>query len=166
MIMIEIVEMRKDEMSELLKQLGYGHLGCSRNDQAYVVPVHFAYDEPLVYIYTTEGKKTEIIRANPKVCLQAETVVDTHNWKSVIVTGDAEQVADAAERDKALTMLTKRNPTMTPAVSLRWMDNWVRENIEAILRITPRMMTGRATVPQSEIDAPFAPDPSRRTTIF
>ena len=58
--MIEIEEMRREEMKELLRKVGYGHLGCSRDDQPYVVPVHYAYKEPFVYVYTTEGKKAEM----------------------------------------------------------------------------------------------------------
>ncbi len=164
--MIEIDEMRKGEMADLLKRCGYGHLACSRNDQPYVVPVHYAYDDENVYVYTTEGKKSEIIRANPQVCLQTEEVTDNRNWKSVIVIGDAFQVDDPAERDRALDLVAKVNPTLTPAVSIRWMDSWVRENIEVILRIKPRMMTGRATVERSDSDVPYAPDESRRSTIY
>ena len=59
--MIEIEEMRKSEVDVLLSHLNYGHLATSRNDQPYVVPVHFVYDGTLIYVYTTEGKKSEII---------------------------------------------------------------------------------------------------------
>lgn len=164
--MIEIDEMRKGEMAELLKRSGYGHLACARNNQPYVVPVHFAYDGTAIYVYTTEGKKSEIIRANPQVCLQTEEVTDNTHWKSVIVTGDAYQVTDKDERDKALELIAAVNPTLSPAVSIRWMDSWVRENIEVVIRINPRMITGRATVAGSESGAPYAPDESRRSTIY
>lgn len=164
--MIEIEEMRKDEVDELLARLNYGHLATSRNDQPYVVPVHFVYDKPLIYVYTTEGKKSEIIRTNPQVCLQSEDVKNNQDWQSVVVIGDAVQVDDVDERDRAMKLLTAVNPTMTPAVSIRWMDSWVRENIEVILKITPRMITGRATVAKSDTGKPFAPGDNRRSTIY
>jgi nitroimidazol reductase NimA-like FMN-containing flavoprotein (pyridoxamine 5'-phosphate oxidase superfamily) len=155
--MIEIEDMRRDEIEAVLRSISYGHLGCADGGQPYVVPVHYAFEDPNIYVYTTEGKKAEIIRSNPKVCLQVEDVEDGRNWQSVIVFGEAVQVEDKGERDTAMALLAKVNPTLTPAVSIRWMDNWVRENIEVIMRITPNMMTGRATVARSETNAPFAP---------
>jgi uncharacterized protein len=155
--MIEIEDMRDNEIDELLLGIGYGHLGCSLNDHPYVIPVHYAYDKPDIYIYTTEGKKAEIIRENPQICLQVEDVISNHDWKSVVVFGRAEQVFDEAEREKAVELIALRNPTMSPAVSIRWMDSWVRENIEVILKVTPRVTTGRATVARSRSDVPFAP---------
>ncbi len=74
--MVEVQEMNDDESKKLLLRIGYGHLGLVRDTHPYVVPVHYAYDEPHIYIYTTEGKKTEIIEANPEVCLQVENVND------------------------------------------------------------------------------------------
>ncbi|HBR58121.1 MAG TPA: pyridoxamine 5'-phosphate oxidase family protein [Blastocatellia bacterium] len=159
--MIEIEEMNRGRMIDLLERVGYGHLGCSRNNLPYVVPVHYAYDAPLIYIYTTEGKKSEIIRVNSNICLQVEDVDDNENWESVIVIGEAVRVSSPEERETALALLAKRNPAMAPAVSIHWMDNWVRENIEVIYKIEPRMMTGRATLKRDETDASFAP-PSER----
>lgn len=163
--MIEIEEMSKNEVNELLGRMNYGHLATSRNDQPYVVPVHFVYEDPVIYVYTTEGKKSEIIKENPQVCLQTEDVKNNQDWQSVVVTGEAVQIDDADERDKAMRLLSAANPTMTPAVSIRWMDSWVRENIEVILKITPRTITGRATVSKSATDKPFVPGDKRRTII-
>lgn len=165
--MIEIEEMNGAECDEVLKRVGYGHLACARNNQPYVVPIHYAYDKPTIYIYTTEGKKAEIIRVNPQICLQVEDVEDNENWKSVIVIGDAEQLLDEAERDTAMRLLAAVNPSMTPAVSIRWMDSWVRENIEVIYRIMPRMITGRRTMDRSRTTGTLAPpDHEKRSTIY
>ncbi len=145
-MMIEVEDMRRDEIETLLSNVGYGHLGASADGQPYVVPVHYTYDKQDIYVFTTEGKKVEMIRENPKVCLQLEDVKDNENWRSVVVLGIAEQVTDKAIREKAVSLIAKVNPTLTPAVSIRWMDSWVRENIEVILKITPKQMTGRASV--------------------
>jgi nitroimidazol reductase NimA-like FMN-containing flavoprotein (pyridoxamine 5'-phosphate oxidase superfamily) len=144
--MIEIEEMSNDEIHDLLSQTGYGHLGCCRNNTPYVVPVHYAYSEPNLYVYTTEGEKSEIIRSNPHVCLQVEWVENNSDWKSVIVTGEAFDLDDLAERERAVDLIRAGNPTLTPAVSIHWLDNWVRENHEVVYRIKPRMITGRKTV--------------------
>jgi uncharacterized protein len=144
--MVEIEELRREEIRETLGKLNYAHLACSLNDHPYVVPVHYAYDGEDVFIYTTEGKKAEIIRANPEICLQAEDVRDNEHWVSVIVVGDAEQLTEEEDRQKALDLILKVNPKLTPAVSIRWMDSWVRENVEVIYRVRPRKLSGRRTV--------------------
>lgn len=143
--MTEVEELQNNETEEVLQRVGYGHFACARDNQPYVVPVHYVYDKPNVYIYTTEGMKTEIIKANPRICLQVEEVVDNGDWRSVIVTGEAEQIV-GKEREEAVRRILATNPTLSPAVSIRWVDNWVRENIEVVYRITPDMMTGRSSV--------------------
>ena len=67
--MIEIREMGNSAARETLGRLNYAHLACSRDDEPYVVPVHYAFDGDYVFIYTTEGKKSGILDSNPKVCL-------------------------------------------------------------------------------------------------
>lgn len=144
--MIEIEEMRESEARELLRRINYAHLAVASDNLPYVVPVHYAFDGTELFIYTTEGKKAEIIRANPEICLQAEDVENNEDWKSVIVYGTAEQITNEDARQEALDLILKINPKLAPAISIRWMDSWVRENIEVIYRITPRSYTGRQTV--------------------
>lgn len=144
--MIEIQELNTSAIDRFLEKQDYGHLACSLHDEPYVVPIHFAYSKPLFYIYTTEGKKSEILAQNPRVCLQIEEVIDNSNWTSVIVYGEAERLTLPDLKAEAIEAVVGVNPTLTPAVSIRWMDNWVRENIEAVYRIMPTNMTGRATI--------------------
>jgi len=164
--MIEVLQMTDNESKEVLARVGFGHLGCARNDRPYVVPIHFVYDNLKIYIYTTEGMKTDILRDNPQVCLQVEEVVDNGDWRSVIVNGEAKRVTDRDEREKAIKLIRAVNPTLTPAISIRWMDNWVRENIEVVYRIRPTTITGRSTV-KVKISAAFAqPGDKQRSQIF
>ena len=154
--MVEIEEMNDDEIRETLGRLNYAHLACCMDNLPYVVPVHYSYDGEYVYIYTTEGKKAEMVSANPEICLQAEDVVNNEDWVSVIVFGRAEQLMDEGERSSALDRILEVNPRLTPAVSIRWMDSWVRENVEVIYRIRPRKMTGRRTVDRMRGREPVA----------
>ena len=163
--MIEVEELNEKQCLEILASIGYGHLGCSRDDEPYVVPIHYAFDDELIYLYTTEGKKFEIIKENPKVCLQVESVRDNHDWKSVIVNGEAMQIGEGDERDRALELILKVNPTLTPAVSIRWMDSWIRENIEVVYRLTPVEITGRASVAGSETRRAFVPEKKQDATL-
>jgi nitroimidazol reductase NimA-like FMN-containing flavoprotein (pyridoxamine 5'-phosphate oxidase superfamily) len=165
--MIAVEEMSSGQIKEVLKRVGYGHLGVTRGVHPYIVPVHYAYDDPYIFIYTTEGKKTEIIRDNPEICLQVEDVKSDKDWESVIVSGEAYRINDKEERDRALEFILARNPTLTPAISIRWMDSWVRENVEVVYRIIPRMLTGRATIERTEATPESSEqEKHRRSTIY
>lgn len=144
--MVEVQEMEDKDSKKLLERVGYGHLGLVRDSHPYVVPVHYAYEDPHVYIFTTEGKKTEIIERNPEVCLQVEDVTDEKHWQSVIITGDAVQLMDKKEIKRAMNLILARNPKLTPALSIHWMDSWIRANVQVVYQITPQMMTGRTTI--------------------
>lgn len=144
--MMEVSELSNDEILEILKRVIYGHLACSRNDEPYVVPIHFVSGEGEIFIYTTEGKKSEIIDANQRVCLQAEEVTDNQHWQSVIVDGVAERINEPFERERVMKLIVAVNPTLTPALSIHWMDNWVRENIEIVYRIKPTITSGRRAI--------------------
>jgi len=162
--MVEVQEMNDDESKKLLARVGYGHLGLVRDTHPYVVPIHYAYNEPDIYIYTTEGKKTEIIEANPEVCLQVEDVTDENHWQSVIITGDAMQLTEKEEIARAMKFILATNPRLTPAMSIHWMDAWVRSNYEVVYRITPKTITGRTTVERSKKPTPVAHRAHRRGT--
>jgi nitroimidazol reductase NimA-like FMN-containing flavoprotein (pyridoxamine 5'-phosphate oxidase superfamily) len=164
--MIAVEEMSSGEIKDLLKRVGYGHLGLARGTHPYVVPIHYAFDDPYIYIYTTEGKKTEIIRDNPEICLQVENVKSEEDWQSVIVTGEAVRIADPEERERAMRFILAANPTLTPALSIRWMDSWVRENIEVVYRILPRMLTGRSTVERSAGKEGSEQEKKRKSKIY
>jgi nitroimidazol reductase NimA-like FMN-containing flavoprotein (pyridoxamine 5'-phosphate oxidase superfamily) len=143
--MIEIKEMTFAEIEALLGSVRYGHLGCAKDGHPYVVPVSFAYDNQTIYLYTTEGKKSDILDANPEVCLQVEEVVDNHNWRSAIIVGRAERLTGQKDREKAMAVVTAANPDLAPALSYRWLDDWVREerDTEIIYRINRESATGR-----------------------
>jgi hypothetical protein len=42
--MINVKDMPRDEMIALLQRAGFGHLGCTRDNIPYVVPMHYALD--------------------------------------------------------------------------------------------------------------------------
>ena len=142
----EIVEMSQSEIAGFLRGSNFGHLGCVQGKTPYVIPIHFAYDGPYIYFFTTEGKKTAIMDENPEVCLQSEHVTDNRNWQSVIVTGDAERLTDRSSIKKGIELVKAVNPTLTPAWSIQWMDAWVRVSQQAVYRISSRLATGRRTV--------------------
>lgn len=144
--MVQVEEMSNEDSKSLLQRVNYGHLGLSHNSVPYVVPVHYAYDTRDVFIFTTEGKKTEILDENPQICLQVEEISDDKHWQSVIVTGEAVRLTDSKQIENAMSLIFAENPALSPALSIHWMDQWIRVNIQVVYKITPALMTGRTTV--------------------
>ena len=155
--MIEIRELGNQAIEEVLQRNDFAHLAVCLDNKPYVIPIHYGYQDGTIYIFTTQGKKYEIISENPHVCLQVEEITDEKNWVSVIVEGEAEELSSENEKDLALELVTKTNPTLTPAMSVRWMDGWVRENISVFYRVTPLSLSGRATVRDSEFHESYTP---------
>lgn len=144
--MLKVEDMAPAEMHALLQRESFGHLGCARDGRPYVVPMHYAYDGKELYFFTTEGMKTKFIEANPKVCLQVEEITDSTHWRSVMVIGQAEQVTNAEETQRAMKLITERNPSLTPAISATQVDTWGRAVDIALYRINPELIDGRKTV--------------------
>jgi uncharacterized protein len=88
-----------------------GRLGCTYGNQPYVVPIHFAYEDPYLYAFSTVGQKVKWMRANPKVCMQTDQIESQTEWISVIVYGEYEELPEpqfTAERKHAGSLLAKR----------------------------------------------------------
>jgi len=144
--MLKVEDMPPAEMHALLQRESFGHLGCARDGRPYVVPMHYAYDGKELFFFTTEGMKTQFIEANPKVCLQVEEITDRTHWRSVMVIGKAEQLTNAEETQRAMKLITERNPSLTPAISATQLDALGRAVDIALYRIIPDLIDGRKTV--------------------
>ena len=144
--MLKVEDMPPAEMHALLQRESFGHLGCARDGRPYVVPMHYAYDGKELYFFTTEGMKTQFIEANPKVCLQVEEITDSTHWRSVMVIGQAEQLTGAEETQRAMKLITERNPSLRPAISATQLDALGRAVGIAIYRITAEVIDGRKTI--------------------
>lgn len=140
--MIEILEMSNNEVDALLGRVGYGHFACAWEDQPYVVPINYGYDKQAIYIYTTAGLKSEIIKHNPLVCLQVEDVQEDGSWQSVVVTGEAEVIEDRGERERAVNIVRSSNPRLSNALAIKWTNNWIRENKEVVYKVKVLTITG------------------------
>lgn len=106
-----INELTDTECRELLTRSSLARLGCSQNDQPYVVPIYLAYDGDYFYVLSTIGQKIEWMRTNPKVCVEIDEVVNESEWMSVIVNGHFEELPEprfTEERAHARKLLEKR----------------------------------------------------------
>jgi uncharacterized protein len=144
--MLKVEDMAPDEMAALLQRESFGHLGCARDGRPYVLPMNYAYDGQDLFFFTTVGMKTHFIEANPQVCLQVEEVIDSTHWRSVMVIGQAEALTKPEDTQRAMKLITERNPSLTPAISTTQLDTWGRAVDIALYRITPELIDGRKTL--------------------
>lgn len=131
-------QMIESDALRLLGELRVGRMGCCLDNIPYVVPVHYYFDGQDIYIHSLPGKKIDMLRANPNVCLQADDIRDEYNWRSVIATGSFEELRDVAEHDTALAMLFRHMPLLTPVEA--GMDRRSPDSI--VFRIRPHQVTG------------------------
>ena len=92
--------MTEQECSALLAEASFGRLGCSWNDQPYVVPICFVYEANYFYALSTLGQKIEWMRKNPKVCIQVDEVASETRWASVIANGHFQELAEPGYSDE------------------------------------------------------------------
>lgn len=109
---MRIIEMTSKECREILARTGFGRLGCSRNNQPYVVPIYFAYGPDQLYGFSTFGRKIKWMRENPEVCVEVDEVAAPDSWASVILDGRYQELPDTREfnpvRQRAYASLEKR----------------------------------------------------------
>lgn len=102
-------ELSRGEIDEFLSTQRIARLGCHADGMTYVVPLVYAYDDGAVVAVTAEGRKTAMLRRNPRVCVEVDEY-DTDgkgSWRSVIGHGVCEELAgDAIE--PALTLMRER----------------------------------------------------------
>jgi uncharacterized protein len=147
---MRIIPMSQQECSELLKRVSIGRLGCSLENQPYVVPVGFSYEPGHIYIFSTLGKKVEWMRENPKVCLQADDVGSRSNWESVIVNGAYLELREpqySAERQYALERVQDYSDYWKTPLAERREQTSDLEIETVFFRIEIGSMSGLRTIP-------------------
>jgi len=102
-------ELSRDEIDEFLRRQRIARLGCHADGVTYLVPLIYAYDDGAVVAVTTEGRKTAMLRENPRVCVEIDEydADGKGSWRSVIAHGTYEELGgDAIE--PALALMRER----------------------------------------------------------
>ncbi len=148
-----IQELSRQESLELLARAHLGRLACAHKSQPYIVPFYFASDNEYLYSFSTVGQKIEWMRANPKVCVEADEVVSPQRWMSVIVLGRYEELPDIPEwrgaRENARKRLAQRNATWwEPGYAKTIVHDSERPLATLFYRIHVEQITGRRASPE------------------
>ena len=102
-------ELSRAEIDDFLRGQRVARLGCHAGGVTYVVPLIYAYEDGAVIAVTTEGRKTAMLRENPRVCVEVDEY-DTDgrgSWRSVIAYGQSEELV-GDEIEPALALLRER----------------------------------------------------------
>jgi hypothetical protein len=109
---MRIDELTDSECREILFRANVARLGCSLNDQPYVVPVGIAYEADFIYVFSTFGQKIKWMRSNPKACIQVDEVRGQSDWASVIANGEYQELPEPQfedERNHARKLFQQRH---------------------------------------------------------
>jgi uncharacterized protein len=144
-----IGSMEKEQIEHVLRRGLIGRIGCSADNRIYIVPVTYVFDSNYIYAHSREGKKIEMMRRNPDVCFEVESIETMTNWSCVVAWGKFEELDDEVERAKALKILDDRlmpyllSETMRPQGHGQ-IPHGVEKSREAVVyRISITEMTGR-----------------------
>ncbi len=116
-----IHELSEHDCLEVLGRSTVGRLGCAREDQPYIVPIHYSFDRDrgCLYAFSAIGQKIEWMRDNRKVCLEVEDIADPHHWTTVVVIGRYLEIhrtpEDAEVRRRAELLFEQREEWWFPA---------------------------------------------------
>ena len=100
-------ELTKDEIDEFLRRRLVGRVGCHAFGRTYVVPLIYVWDGGYVYVQSIEGRKIQMMRANPEVCFEVDEYETSGSWRSVIIEGVFEELEGSAA-EAALALLVQR----------------------------------------------------------
>ena len=104
------------DIESILHSASLCHLSMVDNGKPYVVPLNFGYESGALYFHSApEGRKIDIIRKNPEVCINIIGRYDlvtgesacswSARYTSVTGTGKAEILIDRAGKEKGLAVL-------------------------------------------------------------
>jgi nitroimidazol reductase NimA-like FMN-containing flavoprotein (pyridoxamine 5'-phosphate oxidase superfamily) len=138
-----------EEIATILKKSPVLRLGLCCEDVPYVVPLNFGYRDGCLYLHSAkQGKKLDMIRANPRVCFETDMDVEViradqpcdwgARFASVIGFGTASILEDPEERKSGLDAIMEHyssQPTQP------YPDSLLQHT--AVIRVRIEEMTGK-----------------------
>ena len=108
-----------EKIESLIKRSIVCRLGISDGKVPYVIPLSFGYRDRTLYFHSgTKGKKLALLRANPQVGFEFDTVEAVMEaespcswdmrYESIVGTGRVEFIEDTEDRIKALQVIVSQ----------------------------------------------------------
>ncbi len=126
----------RKEVEEILSNAPVGRIGLVSDDQPYVVPINFVYDEGKIFFHSaSEGKKIEYLKANPNVCFEVDelqAIIPNSTpcefktkYRSVIALGAAKILTDKEQRLQALRKIVAKYGGEKEALSMEMTEKYI-----------------------------------------
>ena len=112
------------EIEDVITNQILARIGCHYDNRTYVVPISYAYDGSNFYCHSYEGMKTQMMRKNPKVCLQIDNMKNMADWKSVVCWGEAIELTKEMERTEAINHLLARKLPIQSSETTHLFYDW------------------------------------------
>jgi uncharacterized protein len=104
------------DIEQILKRGEVCRLGFVDKNVPYIVPMNYGYHDQTLYFHSArEGRKIDLIRANPLVCFEVDELVKMNkaanacdwgaSFRSVIGTGTARILETPAEKKNGLDII-------------------------------------------------------------
>ena len=144
-----IGSMTKDQIEHVFRRGLIGRIGCSAENKTYIIPVTYVFDGNYIYTHSQEGMKIDIMRKNPNVCFEVDSIETMTNWRCVIAWGKFEELVKEGERANALKILNDRlmpyllSETMRPQGLAHSPHRVEKDRKPVVYRINITEMTGR-----------------------
>ncbi len=143
-------ELDEMQMNHFLLSQVIGRIGCTNGREPYIVPVTYVYDGKDIIGQLKEGMKLDIMRNNPNVCFEVDSVQNMANWRSVIIKGTFEELKEKEAENARNYLFNHMWPLLTSAtlhpheheVSISGVDDSNRIK-PVIFRIQIKEKTGR-----------------------
>lgn len=104
-----IVSLDADECRDVLAKHRLCVLAMVDGEEPYAVPVYYGFDGDTMYLGVAEGRKTEVLDRNPRVCVTVSEPGAWDSWRSVLVAGVARSISEPDERARAIDVMMKHN---------------------------------------------------------
>jgi nitroimidazol reductase NimA-like FMN-containing flavoprotein (pyridoxamine 5'-phosphate oxidase superfamily) len=146
----------RDRLEAMLAQAPVCRLGLADPgpDGAvpYVIPVFFAFRDGKLYVHSAdEGKKIDVLRRNPRVCVEVDEYRGiypaekpcgyTSMFRSVIAYGTAIQLTDPQAKREALDLIMEKYAGRRTGAGFEFSDVTLQRT--AILEVTLEQITGK-----------------------
>ena len=103
-----IGNLNDEQILEVLKTNVLGRIGCTDGKKTYVVPVNYVFDDKFIICHSVLGMKIRMMRKNPDVCFEVDEMKSFTDWKSVIVWGEYQELAEERDRYSAMKLFVDR----------------------------------------------------------
>lgn len=109
----------RKEIDDIINASPVCRMAMAHGNEPYLVPLSFGYDGNAVYIHTAiQGKKIDIIEANPRVCIEFEHKVQvikddnqackwSFSFQSVIGFGTIKELRDTDQKKQGLNHIMR-----------------------------------------------------------